>query len=135
MSSCPTAALPPDRREVTALHLIERALGVPMKRLDRPMLGYLSRPEIVAVLGQPGSAWTSQRDHLLLTLLYNTGARVTTLPHSGVDSRTSANGEQKRARCGFGAAGSSLKRLNLKQKKQCWRRGYICPFSARHRGM
>ena len=64
------------RRDVTALHSVERALGVPMKRFDRPMLGYLSRPEIVAVLGQPGGEWTSQRDHLLLTLLYNTGARV-----------------------------------------------------------
>ena len=30
----------------------------------------------VAVLGQPGDTWTSQRDHLLLALLYNTGARV-----------------------------------------------------------
>ncbi|EGV15827.1 hypothetical protein ThimaDRAFT_4889, partial [Thiocapsa marina 5811] len=24
----------------------------------------------------PGATWTSQRDHLLLTMLYNTGARV-----------------------------------------------------------
>jgi Site-specific recombinase XerD len=28
------------------------------------------------VLGQPGDTWTSQRDHLLLAMLYNTGARV-----------------------------------------------------------
>ena len=28
------------------------------------------------MLGQPGSSWTSQRDHLLLAMLYNTGARV-----------------------------------------------------------
>jgi site-specific recombinase XerD len=31
---------------------------------------------MIAVLGQPGSSWTSQRDHLLLAMLYNTGARV-----------------------------------------------------------
>src|SRR3990167_1650820 len=31
---------------------------------------------MTAVLGQPGSSWTSQRDHLLLAMLYNTGARV-----------------------------------------------------------
>jgi site-specific recombinase XerD len=31
---------------------------------------------MIAVLGQPGADWTSQRDHLLLTMLYNTGARV-----------------------------------------------------------
>ena len=32
--------------------------------------------EMLAVIGAPGSGWTSQRDHLLLGLLYNTGARV-----------------------------------------------------------
>jgi site-specific recombinase XerD len=31
---------------------------------------------MIAVLGQPNTDWTSQRDHLLLSLLYNTGARV-----------------------------------------------------------
>lgn len=56
--------------------VLERALSVPMKRLERPMLGYLTREEMLAVLGEPGSNWTSQRDHLLLALLYNTGARV-----------------------------------------------------------
>ena len=64
------------RRDVSALHAIERALAVPMKRTERPMLGYLTREEMLAVLGQPGSGWTSQRDHLLLAMLYNTGARV-----------------------------------------------------------
>jgi hypothetical protein len=47
-----------------------------MKRFERPLLGHLTRPEIIAVLGQPRADWTSQRDHLLLSLLYNTGARV-----------------------------------------------------------
>ena len=64
------------RRDVTALHTVERAMAVPMKRFDRPLLGHLTREEMIAVLGQPGSEWTSQRDHLLLTLMYNTGARV-----------------------------------------------------------
>ena len=64
------------RRDLSSLHTIERALAVPMKRFERPMLGYLTREEMLAVLGQPGSSWTSQRDHLLLALLYNTGARV-----------------------------------------------------------
>jgi site-specific recombinase XerD len=64
------------RRDVTALHDIERALAVPMKRFERPMLGFLTRPEMLAVLGQPGETWSSQRDHLLLAMLYNTGARV-----------------------------------------------------------
>ena len=64
------------RRDVTALHDIERALAVPMKRFERPMLGFLTRPEMLAVLGQPGQNWSSQRDHLLMAMLYNTGARV-----------------------------------------------------------
>ncbi|HWH82437.1 MAG TPA: tyrosine-type recombinase/integrase [Burkholderiaceae bacterium] len=64
------------RRDVTSLHDIERALAVPMKRFERPMLGFLTRPEMLAVLGQPGENWSSQRDHLLLAMLYNTGARV-----------------------------------------------------------
>jgi len=47
-----------------------------MKRFERPMVGFLTREEMLAVLGQPGSSWTAQRDHLLLAMLYNTGARV-----------------------------------------------------------
>ena len=64
-------------RDVGSLHVVEQALDVPMKRFERPMLGFLSREEMIAIIGKPGASWTSQRDHLLLTLLYNTGARVT----------------------------------------------------------
>jgi site-specific recombinase XerD len=64
------------RRDVSSFYIIQQALGIPMKRFERPMLGFLSRKEMLAVLGQPGETWTSQRDHLLLTMLYNTGARV-----------------------------------------------------------
>ena len=65
-----------EHRDVASLQAIEQALGVPMKRFERPMLGFLPREEMLAVIGEPGTTWTSQRDHLLLTLLYNTGARV-----------------------------------------------------------
>lgn len=64
------------RRDISSLHVVERALSVPMKRFERPMLGFLTHEEMLAVIGQPGPSWTSQRDHLLLALLYNTGARV-----------------------------------------------------------
>ena len=64
------------RRDVASLHIVERALAVPMKRFERPMLGFLTREEMMAILGHPGSTWSSQRDHLLLAMLYNTGARV-----------------------------------------------------------
>ena len=64
------------RRDVSYLQDVEQALGVPMKRFEAPMLDYLSREEMVAVLGEPGETWTSKRDHLLLNMLYNTGSRV-----------------------------------------------------------
>jgi site-specific recombinase XerD len=63
-------------RDVASMQVIERALGVPMKRFERPMLGFLSREEMLAVIGTADNSWISQRDHLLLSLLYNTGARV-----------------------------------------------------------
>ena len=64
------------RRDLSSLHTVERALAVPMKRFERPMLGYLTREEMLAILGDPGKSWISRRDHLLLAMLYNTGARV-----------------------------------------------------------
>lgn len=63
-------------RDVASLQVIERALGVPVKRFERPMFGYLSREEMLAVIGTPGKSWLSQRDHVLFLLMYNTGARV-----------------------------------------------------------
>jgi integrase len=61
---------------VSSLQVIERALGVPVKRFERPMLGFLSREEVLAVIGAPDGTWVSQRDHVLFLLLYNSGARV-----------------------------------------------------------
>ena len=63
-------------RDVASLQVIERALGVPVKRFERPMFGYLTREEMLAVIGTPDESWISQRDHVLFLLMYNTGARV-----------------------------------------------------------
>jgi site-specific recombinase XerD len=63
--------------DLSALGVIEQTLAVPMKRFDRPMLGFLTRPEMQAILDAPDTAtWAGQRDHALFTMLYNTGARV-----------------------------------------------------------
>ena len=63
--------------DLNALPIIEQALAIPMKRFERPMLGFLSREEIDAILDAPEPCgWTGQRDRALLTMLYNTGARV-----------------------------------------------------------
>jgi len=63
-------------RDVASLEVVESALGVPVKRFERPMFGYLSREEMLAVIGNPDESWISQRDHVLFLLMYNTGARV-----------------------------------------------------------
>jgi len=73
------------RRDVACLHVVEQALAVPMKRFERPMVAFLTREEITAVLGQPGRSWSSQRDHLLFAMLYNTGARVSEIIGVRVD--------------------------------------------------
>lgn len=55
----------------------QRILSIPCKRTDRPMLGFLSRKEVEAVLAAPDlSTLAGRRDHLLFSLLYNTGARI-----------------------------------------------------------
>jgi site-specific recombinase XerD len=64
------------RRDVANLNVIQQALAVPMKRFDRSMVGFLSREHMLAVMDVPTETWLGQRDRLLLTLLYNTGARV-----------------------------------------------------------
>jgi integrase/recombinase XerD len=59
--------------DLDALPIIERALAIPMKRFERPMLGFLSREEISAVLDAPEPrGWTGQRDRALLVMHYNT---------------------------------------------------------------
>ena len=64
------------RRDVASLQVVERALGIPVKRFERPMFSYLSPEEMLAVMDAPPATWVGQRDHLLFQLLYNTGARV-----------------------------------------------------------
>jgi len=65
------------QEEPSALALTQRVLAIPMKRFDRPLLGYLSRPELEALLAATDSTTPSgRRDHLLFSMLYNTGARV-----------------------------------------------------------
>jgi integrase/recombinase XerD len=59
------------------LALTARVLAIPMKRFERPLLGYLSLPEMQAILEAPPQTTASgRRDRILLEVLYNTGARV-----------------------------------------------------------
>ena len=64
-------------RDPTCLPAVQRVLAIPMKRFPRPLLEYLSRQEMAAILAAPdGSTWSGQRDRVLFALMYNTGARV-----------------------------------------------------------
>lgn len=63
--------------DLTALATIERCLAVPQKRHDKAVLGFLTRPEMEAVIAAPDrQTWAGARDRALFALLYNTGARV-----------------------------------------------------------
>lgn len=63
-------------RDLSALPVVERALAIPLKRFERPLFGYLSPEEMLAVIDAPPATWIGQRDHVLFQMLYNTGARV-----------------------------------------------------------
>jgi len=63
--------------DLTALPVIQQALAIPMKRFDKPALGFLSRQEMQAILEAPDpQTWAGQRDRVLFSVMYNTGARV-----------------------------------------------------------
>ena len=64
-------------RDRTCLPIAGRVLAIPPTRFDQPVLGYLTREEIYALLAAPDrSTWSGRRDAIMLATMYNTGARV-----------------------------------------------------------
>jgi site-specific recombinase XerD len=64
-------------QEPSALPGIQRVLAIPMKRFDRPVVGFLTQEEMQAILEAPDThTWSGQRDQAILSTLYNSGARV-----------------------------------------------------------
>jgi integrase/recombinase XerD len=64
-------------REPAAVAVASRVLAIPVKRTERKLIGYLTRPEIDALLSAADqTCWDGRRDHALLLTLYNSGARV-----------------------------------------------------------
>ena len=64
-------------KDPESLALIHRSLAIPIKRCSRPLMGFLSRDEVQAIIDAPDSStWVGQRDQVLWATLYNTGARV-----------------------------------------------------------
>ena len=64
-------------REPLAAGQCAAVLRIPTKKAPRPAIDYLDTEEVAAILKQPDrSTLEGQRDHALLALLYNTGARI-----------------------------------------------------------
>ena len=67
-------------QEPSALAIAQTVLAIPMKRFEQPLIGFLSREHIEAILAAPDqNTWAGQRDRVMLATLYNTGARVSEL--------------------------------------------------------
>ncbi len=67
-------------QEPSALAVARSVLAIPMKRSEQPLIGFLSREHIEAILAAPDrNTRTGQRDRVMLATLYNTGARVSEL--------------------------------------------------------
>jgi site-specific recombinase XerD len=64
-------------REPLLAALCSPVLSIPMKKALRPVLGYLSEQELGHLLAQVDrSARHGERDYVLLSVLYDTGARI-----------------------------------------------------------
>jgi len=64
-------------RDAESVAIAQRVLAIPVKRQDKKLIGYLTRPELDALLAAPDrSQWRGRRDHALLLTMYNSGARV-----------------------------------------------------------
>ena len=67
-------------QEPSATGVAQRVLAIPMKRFERPLIGYLTKEQVETMLAAPSDAtWVGRRDRMMLTVLYNSGARVSEL--------------------------------------------------------
>ena len=67
-------------QEPSSLAIAQTILAIPMKRFEQPLIGFLTREHIEAILAAPNqNTWIGQRDRVMLAPLYNTGARVSEL--------------------------------------------------------
>ena len=63
--------------EPAHMHQCQKILAIPLRRHTRPIIGYLSKDELAEILAQPDLRTPEgRRDAVLLSVLYDTGARV-----------------------------------------------------------
>jgi site-specific recombinase XerD len=71
--------------DLSSPSVVRRCLKIPMQRFDRPRPQALSHQQMLAVIGEPDGSWLGQRDHVLLNLLYNSGASAAEIVRVRVD--------------------------------------------------
>jgi site-specific recombinase XerD len=77
--------------------LIQRVLAIPQERPLRRVVGYLTHPEVDALVATPDqSTWPGQRDHLLLVVAIETGMRVSEIARLCISDVTIAATSQIR---------------------------------------
>jgi integrase/recombinase XerD len=87
--------------------IIQRVLAIPNQRQPRALVGFLTRPEIEALLAAPDrTQWLGRRDHAFLLTAVQTGLRLsemTALRHEDVSLGTGAHvrcqGKGRKERC------------------------------------
>jgi site-specific recombinase XerD len=87
--------------------LIQRVLAIPNKRHARPLVGFLTRPEIDALLAAPDRhTWWGRRDHALLLTVIQTGLRLAEITsiqqqdvHFGTGAHVRCEGKRRKERC------------------------------------
>lgn len=78
--------------------LIQRVLAVPAKRFDKPLVSFLTAPEIDALIDAPDrTRWEGRRDRALLLVAVQTGLRVSEL--TGLDCGDISLGAGANVRC------------------------------------
>jgi integrase len=78
--------------------LIQRVLSIPRKRHTRPLIDFLIRSEIEALLSAPNrQTWVGQRDHAFLLVAVQTGLRLSEL--TGLRQQDVALGTGAHVRC------------------------------------
>jgi integrase/recombinase XerD len=78
--------------------LIQRVLAMPAKRYEKKLIGFLTRPEIDAVLAAPDlRTWTGRRDRTFLLVTVQTGLRLSEM--TGLLNTDVALGTGAHVRC------------------------------------
>lgn len=86
---------------------IQRVLAIPSKRCTHQQVGYLSRPEVDALLGAPNQeTWSGRRDYAWILLAVQSGLRLSELTgltredvHLGTGAYVRVIGKGRKERC------------------------------------